>query len=241
MSRPEGAPAWAAHAGQYRAGLSSLHRLPTAPKLLACLALVAAAVYLESPLALAGLLALDLGLYAWAGLGWRALWPDMRFWLAQTVVVVGLFWLKDGRQGLLPGALTGLRVMLFFLPGLVASRTTSATRLMADLERLMPARVAFLAYVSLRYLPFFARELKDIAQAQRLRGARLGTRQMLNPLNWGDLLNCLMIPLMVRALQTASEAALAAQVRGLGGQGENSPPGQAGDQAPAGAAQRRMP
>lgn len=217
MSRPEPAPAWDAHAGQYRPVSSPLHRLPTAAKLAGCLALVAAAVYLESPWGLAGLLAVDLALYAWAGLGWRALWRDLHFWLAQMAVVLVLYWLKDGLDGLGPGAVTGLRIMLFFLPGLVASRTTSATRLMADLGRLMPARMAFLAYVSLRYLPFFARELGDIAQAQRLRGARLGPRQALNPLNWGDVLNCLMIPLMVRALQTAGEAALAAQVRGLGG------------------------
>ena len=51
--------------------------------------------------------------------------------------------------------------------------------------------------------------------AQRLRGARIAPRQLLNPFNWGDLVRCLLLPLMVRALQTAQEAADSAQARGF--------------------------
>ena len=44
----------------------------------------------------------------------------------------------------------------------------------------------------------------------------MGFRQCLNPLNWKDLFSCLAIPMVVRALKTANEAALSAEARGFG-------------------------
>ncbi len=52
--------------------------------------------------------------------------------------------------------------------------------------------------------------------AQKLRGARLKPMKILFPGFWTDIFHCLVIPLIVRALKTADEAALSAQARGMG-------------------------
>jgi energy-coupling factor transporter transmembrane protein EcfT len=112
-----------------------------------------------------------------------------------------------------PGIRTALQILLFFMPGIVFLRTTQSSQIMRDLRRILPVRFSFLIVTSLRFVPFFARELHEIAMAQRLRGARLNPRQFINPRSWKDFLNCLMIPLIVRALKTANEAALSAEAR----------------------------
>ena len=87
--------------------------------------------------------------------------------------------------------------------------------MMGSLKKIMPERLAFLLFTSLRFLPFFARESREIVLAQQLRGAPIGIRQAWNPAHWKDLFHCLMIPLMVRALKSARAAALSAEARGL--------------------------
>lgn len=74
----------------------------------------------------------------------------------------------------------------------------------------------FLLFTSMRFVPFFAREIGEIAMAQRLRGARLSVRKIPGLDFWNDLFHCLMIPMLVRAFKTADEAALSAQARGMG-------------------------
>ncbi len=88
--------------------------------------------------------------------------------------------------------------------------------MMYGMRKIMPYRLSFLVFISLRFIPFFAREIREIATAQRLRGARLAPRELINPRNWGDLLHCLILPFIIRALKTADEAALSAEARGFG-------------------------
>jgi energy-coupling factor transporter transmembrane protein EcfT len=87
---------------------------------------------------------------------------------------------------------------------------------MHGLRRILPYRLAFLVATSLRFVPFFAREIHEIAVAQRLRGANLTARALVNPLCWKDLFFCLLVPILVRAMKTADEAALSAEARGFG-------------------------
>jgi energy-coupling factor transport system permease protein len=68
----------------------------------------------------------------------------------------------------------------------------------------------------MRFVPYFARELYDIAGAQRLRGARLDPRDLRRPGAWRDWIECVGVPMAVRAIHTANEAALAAEMRGIG-------------------------
>jgi energy-coupling factor transport system permease protein len=204
------------HACRYVQADSPVHRLHAAIKLLLALGLVLAAVFVQSPPALLGLLALDCSLYLLARLGPRELWRDLRWLLLNLAVVIGLYLLNQGwPTGLMPGAITGLKVLLFFLPGALFIRTTQMANLGRELRWLLPRQLSFLLFTSLRFMPFFAREVREIAMAQRMRGARLAPRQIINPLNWGDVVRCLLLPLMVRALQTAADAADSAQARGF--------------------------
>ncbi len=225
MPGPRHGSGLAGHACRYVQADSPVHRLHAAAKLALALALVLAAV-LARPLGLLlALFALDCGLYLLARLGPGELWRDLRWLLLNLALVVALYALRYGwPQGLLPGASTGLKVLLFFLPGALFIRTTQMASLGRELRWLLPRPLSFLLFTSLRFVPFFARELREIAMAQRLRGARLAPRQLADPRNWGDVVRCLLLPLMVRALQTAQDAADSAQARGFSLQAK-PPPG----------------
>jgi energy-coupling factor transport system permease protein len=80
----------------------------------------------------------------------------------------------------------------------------------------LPERAAFAAGATLRFTPFFARELGELVEMQRLRGALLSVRQLARPSAWRDWLACVALPMTVRAIEIAEEAADAAAIRGLG-------------------------
>ncbi|MCF8142972.1 MAG: energy-coupling factor transporter transmembrane protein EcfT [Deltaproteobacteria bacterium] len=210
--RPKGG-----YAFQYCANDSPVHRLGAGWKLALCGALGALAVAARVPWALGALLAVNLVYYFAAGLGLRDFWRDIRIFLIQTAIIVILYVVKYGpAEGLWPGIRTGVQILLLFLPGVVFVRTTQGSQMMRSLKRILPEWLSFVLFTSFRFLPFFAREFREIAMAQRLRGAPIAPRQVWKPKHWKDLFNCLMIPLMVRALKTAKEAALSAEARGFG-------------------------
>jgi energy-coupling factor transporter transmembrane protein EcfT len=94
-------------------------------------------------------------------------------------------------------------------------RTTPSSQLLDAARRALPERLAFGLSTSLRLLPAFTRELHEIRAAQRLRGARLAARDLWRPRAWRDWTVCVALPLTVRAIRMADEAALAAEIRGL--------------------------
>ncbi|MBW2558181.1 MAG: energy-coupling factor transporter transmembrane protein EcfT [Deltaproteobacteria bacterium] len=202
--------------GKFRAGNSPVHRLSAGWKMFLTVLLSAAAFSARRPLLLVALFLINGGYYFLAKLRLKDLWRDIRLFLLQTIIVVALYLIKDGvADGLWPGIRTGLQVLLFFLPGAVFLRTTQASQIMRSLEKIMPRNMAFFTFTSFRFIPFFAREMREIAMAQRLRGARLEPRNLVNPKNWPDIFHCLIIPLIIRALKTAQEAALSAEARGF--------------------------
>ncbi len=209
---------------QFKAVDSPVHRLGAAAKLALCAGLGAAAVLAQEPWSLAVVLGAEALLWFGARLDVADLWRDARYLAVQGVIVVGLHGLRQGIPG---GLWTGLRISLqialFFVPGIVFLRTTQASQLMRGLARLLPYRISFLVFTSLRFVPLFARELSQIAVAQRLRGAPLSARDLLlHPGRWRDAFDCLMLPLLVRALRIADEVALSAEGRGLGAKSERT-------------------
>ncbi len=200
---------------QYCGRESFIHRVGAGWKIILTLALSAAAVAAREPWMLAGLLSINLACYLSAHLGLANLWRDIRFFLVQMGIILSLYLLKYGLEGVWPGLRTGSQILLLFLPGTILLRTTQGARMMGSLKKVMPERLAFLLFTSLRFVPFFARESREIAMAQQLRGAPVGIRRAWNPMYWKDLFHCLMIPLMVRALKTARAAAMSAEARGF--------------------------
>jgi energy-coupling factor transport system permease protein len=202
------------YAYEFQTRNSVIHRLDARWKLTLWIIMSTAAFGAREPRAIAGLLLLNILYYLFSRLSLVELWKDIRFFLIQMVIIVGLYVMRYGAEyGIWAGTRTTLQILLFFMPGMVFLRTTRSAQIMRDLRKILPVRFSFLIVTSMRFIPFFARELHEIAMAQRLRGARLTPRQFINPRSWKDLLNCLMVPLIIRALKTANEAALSAEAR----------------------------
>lgn len=211
------------YACQYMTHDSPVHRLGVGWKLAVCTLLSALAVGVRTPTELLVLVVVTLLYYFAARLTPFDLWRDTRFFVIQAAIVISLYCLHSGlSKGLWPGIRTSVQVILFYIPGAVLLRTTSTGDMMRGLRRFVPYRLSFLVFVSIRFVPFFLRELDEIMTAQRLRGARLLPRQLLDPRNWGDLFHCLLLPLMVRALKTAEDVSLSAESREFGTRAERT-------------------
>jgi energy-coupling factor transport system permease protein len=169
----------------------------------------------REPAALALLLAVLVAGYRLARLTVAELWQDTRWLAVQGGIVVGLYLLREGPGGAGAGLRTALQLILFFMPGALLLRTTPSAQLLDALRGRLPRRLAFGLATSLRLLPAFAREFHEIWMAQRLRGAHLSPREIWRPRAWRDWVACVGLPLTVRAIRMAEEAALAAEVRGL--------------------------
>jgi len=202
---------------QYRSVDSPVHRLGAGWKLLLGTVLGVLAIMAQQPWSLAVMLGLNALYYFGARLTLSDLWRDTRYLVLQMLIILGLYASRYGiPAGLWPGLRIALQIALFFIPGIVFLRTTQASQMMQGLSRIIPYRLSFLVFTSMRFVPLFAREISEIRMAQSLRGARLAPKDLLNPRNWRDMFHCLMIPLMVRALKTSDEAALSAEARGFG-------------------------
>lgn len=205
------------YACQYRVADSLIHRLPTGWKVLVGTALSILILVMREPLPLLLAATLCLLYYFLARLSLADLWRDIRIFLIQFVILLSLYLYKMGYpEGVWPAVRTSLQIVLFFIPGIVFLRTTQVSSMMKGLRGFVPYRVLFLLFTSLRFVPFFSRETQEIAMVQKLRGARLAPQDMRRPAFWGDLFSCIIIPLLVRALKTADEAALSAEARGMG-------------------------
>jgi energy-coupling factor transport system permease protein len=202
---------------QFAAHDSLVHRMGAGWKLALGMLLSALAAGVRTPGTLALLVLLTLGYYLAARLTLADLWSDIRLFLFQAALVIPLYCLIHGvAQGLWPGVRISTQIILFYIPGAVFLRTSRTADVMRGLRRIVPYRLSFLVFVSVRFVPFFFREMADISAAQRLRGARLLPRQQLDPRNWSDLFHCLLLPLIVRALKTADEVSRSAEARGFG-------------------------
>jgi energy-coupling factor transporter transmembrane protein EcfT len=200
---------------RYRDTGSALHRLGAGPKLLLSGAVATAAIAASSWAACAALAAGLLGGYRLAGLTAAELWQDVRWLVVQAGVILGLSLVLEGPGSLGAAARSAVAIGLVFLPGALVLRTTSSAQLVGTLERWLPARLAFAAATSVRFVPLFVREAHEIVGAQRLRGARLAPRDLWRPGAWRDWVECVGVPLAVRVVRTADQAALAASIRGL--------------------------
>lgn len=199
----------------YRDTGSALHRLDVGWKLLAVVLGSIAAIAARTPLALVTLLIGWVAGYRLARLRAAELWQDTRWLIAQAAVVVALSALRDGSEGLVTGLRTASQIALFFLPGALLLRTSPTGRMLASVRRALPPRLAFALATSLRFVPYFSRELHEIIGVQRLRGAHLALRDLWRPRTWRDAVECVGVPLAVRAIHTANEIARAAEVRGI--------------------------
>jgi energy-coupling factor transporter transmembrane protein EcfT len=205
------------YACQYLTHDSLVHRLGAGWKIGVSLLLTALAAGARTPSELLVLLIVTLTYYFAARLTPYDLWRDIRLLMMQAIIIICLYCLVHGvPSGFWPGIRISVQIILFYLPSAVFLRTTHSRDMMISMRRFIPYRLSFLVFLCIRFIPFFLRELEEISAAQRLRGARLSPRQLLNPANWHDLFHCLLLPLMVRALKTAGELSRSAEAREFG-------------------------
>lgn len=203
---------------QYKAVNSPVHRLSAGWKILLIVVLATVALAMGDPLMLIPLAAVNLVYYFSARLQLMDLWRDVRLFLIQMAIIVALYSIRYGfTEGVGPGLFIGFKILLFFMPTAVFLRTTPTTDIMGSLQKIMSRRTAFFIFTSFRFIPYFIREFSDIAKAQRLRGARVAPRDLVDPRSWPDLFHCLLVPVVVRAFVAAEEAALSAQSRSFEG------------------------
>lgn len=201
--------------GCYSGGNTLLHRLPAALKLAAALALSVAATQARMPVLVIATLLLELLLYLMARLGGARIYRDFRIVLIQAPAVVALYLWRDGWSGLATGMLLAARIGATMLPLLWLQRTTRVNDLIHGFSRWLPRKLSFVIFATLRFLPLVLRDAREIHALQVLRGARVGPRQLLNPLNWNEFAQSVAIPLLIRTVKVSGEVAAAARVRGI--------------------------
>lgn len=199
-----------------------VHRLPPWGRMVLAGALTVVAFLQASPLALGATALVWCGLYAAANLGWRALARDGFLVVLQAPAVFLVYIWRQGLCGVEPALVISIRFALALLPGLWLQRTTRIFDTAQVLGRMLPPRLAFVLAVSLRFLPILARDAREISLLQRLRGARVGARDLLCPWRWPEACHCLAVPLLMRALRLADQLAVAARQRGIDERREDS-------------------
>ncbi|MGA7829097.1 MAG: energy-coupling factor transporter transmembrane component T [Geobacteraceae bacterium] len=211
------------YACQYRVADSLIHRLPAGWKILVSTSLSILILVVREPAPLLLATTLCFLYYFLARLTLADLWRDTRLFLLQFVILLSLYLYKMGYpEAVWPAVRTSIQIVLFFIPGIVFLRTTQVSSMMKGLRGIVPYRVLFLLFTSLRFVPFFAREMQELVMAQKLRGAHLSPKDIRRPAFWRDLFSCIILPLLVRALKTADEAALSAEARGMGAKPERT-------------------
>jgi len=135
----------------------------------------------------------------------------------QAALIVGLYCLRFGyAEGWLAGLTTSWQLSLAFLPGAVFIETVPEHLITGMLNDVMPSRPAFVLATCLNFIPMVVAEARRIYEGQVLRGARILPRDLANPRNWPEMLNCLVVPMMIHSMKLAQEIALAAKARDFG-------------------------
>jgi energy-coupling factor transport system permease protein len=146
-------------------------------------------------------------------------WRQCLRGLVIYAVMMGLFYLC----ALFPNPLTAIILMLlvcfrklmpivFFASGFIAS--TKVSDLICAMQRLHIPKVIIIPFaVTLRFFPTLREEFAYIRDAMRLRGIGLSPRNIITrPLT---VLECILVPLMLRCASIAEELSAAATTRGI--------------------------
>jgi energy-coupling factor transport system permease protein len=180
--------------------------------LLSCLAFVARSLPLLLMLSAANVLVL-----CWLRCGPRSLKRELKTFLWQTLIILTLYMIRfQNAEGLWSGFKVSWQLFLAYLPAMAVSQTVSQAAAVRILNRIMPARMAFVLSTCLKFVPQLLAEIKNIYEGQVLRGARILPRDLLRPWHWPDLLHCVIIPAIVQGMVLAGNIALAAKARGYG-------------------------
>jgi energy-coupling factor transport system permease protein len=136
--------------------------------------------------------------------------------ITQLAITVSLYLLLHGVERVSEGVIAVVRILLAIVPGWWLAITCASHRIGEVLSWFLPYKWAFVMAASFSLLPHISRELKDIYQMQVMRGARITAKDLCRPTNWGELIYCVLYPLLILLLKLSKQMALAAQLRRFG-------------------------
>ncbi len=218
--------------GQYKEADTRIHRLDARIKLICLLVLVWSAFTCKAGSLLA--LIVTLAAIRLSRLSFRLIFKwvaSLKWFLIFTLVfhtlatpghfISALSWGNGGitYEGLFNGGLVSLRLIILLMASSLLTLTTSPTRLVSGLERLLsplaklgvPVQdIAMMIMLSLHFIPILWQEAERISKAQVARGVNF---QQGNLLQRGKQLIPLIIPLVLGAFRRADNLALALEIR----------------------------
>lgn len=191
--------------------------LPVGVKMLLALTLSCGAFVARTGTFLGGLTAINALVFLLLrpqGLSW---WRQGRYFLVQSSTVMVLYIIRfRSLSGVWDGLLISWQLFLAFWPTMVFAKTTSQTKIVRAMNRVIPSRMSFVLATCLKFAPHLLEEVRDIYEGQVLRGARILPKDLVKPSNWPDLMHCVVVPAVVQGMALASNIALAARARDFG-------------------------
>ncbi|WP_165248822.1 energy-coupling factor transporter transmembrane component T family protein [Adlercreutzia sp. ZJ141] len=128
------------------------------------------------------------------------------------LVQAGWFMITD--EGLLSGVLVVLKVVCMVLPLSIAFMTTQINDLTNELvgKWHLPYKYAFTVTTAIRFIPVFMDEMSAIMEAQKARGVRFDTGNVVKRI---ALMVPLCVPLLISSVKRTDAIAVAAELRGF--------------------------
>ncbi|WP_069162428.1 energy-coupling factor transporter transmembrane component T family protein [Nocardia altamirensis] len=195
--------------GLYRPGNSLLHRMPAGAKLLLLIvAIVAATVFVQTPVQVGAVGIAVAGLFAVARIPWRVAVAQLRpvVWMLLIIAAFQVWLTSPARAVVVCGVLlvSVALAALVTLTTRVTDLLDTVTRSLGPLRRIGvdPERVGLLLALAIRCVPLLAGIVHEVAEARRARG-----------LDWS--MTALVTPVLVRALRTADAMGDALAARGV--------------------------
>lgn len=139
--------------------------------------------------------------------------PLLKLFLIQSLMTVGLYSLFYGGERLFEAMVVVTRIILVMLPSWWLACTQSSHQISQVLNLLLPTKWAFVITTSIKVLPFIGQEARDIYHIQCLRGARITPKALMNPINWYELVQCVLFPLLIQLLSLSKHIAHSANQR----------------------------
>ncbi|MDR1956852.1 MAG: energy-coupling factor transporter transmembrane protein EcfT [Treponema sp.] len=212
----------------YVSGDSLLHRLHPLTKLMLSFTLCAACFVTTQHLLILGIIALNLGLAALAGILRRSVQLLLSLMkLSLALFIIQVFFVPQGEVLLqLPLALRvtdkGVWFSLLFVLRLLAATMPLALMLsvtqMSDIANVLtrylriPYKYTFVLTTAMRFIPLFSAEMAGIIEAQIARGVEFDTRNFFKKIR---LLLPLCVPLLVSSVRKIEGGAISAELRGF--------------------------
>ncbi|GCE40172.1 energy-coupling factor transporter transmembrane protein EcfT [Rhodococcus sp. USK10] len=195
--------------GLYRPGDSLLHRMPAGLKLLLLiLSIVAATVFVRTPLEVGVVVVLVGLLFVVAAIPWRVAVAQLRpvVWMLLIIAVFQVLITSPSRAVVVCGVLL-ISVALAALVTLttrVTDMLDTVSRALGPLRKVGvdPDRIGLLLALAIRCIPLLTGIVQEVAQARKARG-----------LQWS--MTALATPVLVRALRTADAMGDALVARGV--------------------------